>query len=98
MGEVEVIGGQIQQEHMTKEIFVNMPRVYDLMKGAMWLIMLQEGKKPTRWLKPTSKGTRITFKKFDSVEEFEQEVKEAKKFIEYIKSLEGINYDTKRTD
>lgn len=68
-------------------------RKYAESKVHMWLFLLNEGERPTKWLKQNSKGTRVNFVTINSQEEYEEGIAELRAYASEVN--EYYNLDLK---
>ena len=55
---VSLVSGQIIFKNMTNKLSEEEHAKY---KAQFWLLMLNDGQKPTKWLKPNARGTKVNF-------------------------------------
>lgn len=79
---VSVVGGQKHFPNMTNKYS---DRNYAMGKAQAWMNMLNDGMKPTRWLKPNAKGTKVNFDSIKTKEEYDEGLSELQEY------LNGIN-------
>lgn len=58
MGFAKLMSGQMVFKNLNNNLD---DREYAIVKTNMWFQMLNDGKKPTKWLKPNDKGTKVNF-------------------------------------
>lgn len=92
LGKISVLGGQINYRSLTNKL----PAVeYAKAKVHMWLYMLNEGKKPKKWLKANSKGTKVNFEIVNSQEEYNEGLNSLQEFINQVNEEFGLDYKLK---
>jgi hypothetical protein len=74
-------GGQMNFKKLTSNIE---PRAYAVGKAVVWAQLLSDGMRPTKWLKPSKRGTKVNFKMVRSEEELEKEVKRLRSYIDEV--------------
>lgn len=76
-----VTGGRCKSKSLTTEL---KPAVYAGIKVFIWHDMLKQGRVPTKWQKPTSRGTFIHFDYADSKEEIDKAVQALREYIDEV--------------
>ncbi|MFJ8262697.1 hypothetical protein ACIQ4I_12210 [Rummeliibacillus sp. NPDC094406] len=90
---IQLVSGQIVFEKMTNKID---SKEYAERKAWAWLGMVNDGKKPTRWLKPNCKGTKVNFDFIQSQEEYEKVLDQIEPFLKKINRAYGLDYNLRR--
>lgn len=93
MGEITVVGGQMNFPFLTNKLPAD---EYAKAKAHIWLLALNEGNKPKKWLKPNSKGTKINFETVQSQEEYDNGLEELGVFLKRINEEFGLDYSIKK--
>lgn len=57
------------------------PKEYAIAKVHLWLELLNHGKRPVRWTKPTRNGTNVTFNIIRTQLEYDNGLKELQDYI-----------------
>lgn len=89
--EVTLVGGQIKFPHLTPP----QNKEYDIEKLQMWVHMINDGKRPTKWLTPNKKGTKVNFDFISSVEARETALQEVKTYLEDLNTIHGLDMKLK---
>ena len=84
-----VKGGQLVAPKMTAQLMKEDASMYEECKVIFWFHMLKQGMKPVRWLKPTTKGTKVNFEIPQSQAEGDLAIKELEAYIEFVNSTHG---------
>lgn len=89
MAEVRVVGGKIVFRSMTLKLQKDKPGMYDMKKVFAWRQLLQDGMKPVKWLKPNKNGTGVKFTSFESIEDFQESMKQLEEFVAALTKQQG---------
>lgn len=90
---LQVVSGQMNYPSLTNKVI---GEEYAKTKVHMWLYMLNQGKKPTKWLKPNSKGTKVNFDFINSQEEYDLGLAELSAYISDINNAYGLDYELRK--
>lgn len=88
---VKLVGGQMEFPHLTAP----QNKEYDIEKVQLWVHMINDGKRPTRWLTPNKKGTKVNFDFISSIESREKALNELKAFLEDLNTIHGLDMKLK---
>lgn len=72
---VKVVGGQMQWPRLTNKLE---EKDYAIGKAICWHKMLSDLMLPTKWLKPTAKGTKVNFDQIHTQKEYDDAIAELK--------------------
>lgn len=90
---VSVAGGQMSFENLTAALD---QKKYAVSKAVIWLNMLNDNMKPTKWLKASKKGTKVNFDSIRSEEDYKSGLDELDSYLYEINKKFGtdlkINY------
>lgn len=75
---MRVVGGQMNFNKLHLRLD---QREYDIIKAHFWLLMLKDKMVPTKWLKPTKKGTKVNFNRPQNQKEWDDSYQELKDYI-----------------
>ena len=89
MSGISVLGGQLSFPKMTSKIE---DVEYAKFKTHMWLHMLNEGKKPKKWLKANTKGTKVNFEMIKSQEEYDSGISDLSSYCNAINEQFGLDF------
>lgn len=92
---LKVISGQIIYPTLSNKMN---EKEYAKAKVHMWLYMLNEGKKPTKWLKPNTKGTKVNFDFIHGQEDYEVGLQELILFTDQMNTLHSLDYKIKKSE
>lgn len=93
LGNVVIEGGRLNYPSLTNKI----PAVeYAKAKTHLWLHMLNNGKKPVKWLKPNSKGSKVDYQVINSSIEYERGLLDLQEYINQINSEFDLDFNLKR--
>lgn len=87
--QVSLVSGQKIFKNMTNKLS---EVEYAKIKAQFWLFMLNDGNKPTKWLKPTAKGTKVNFDYIKGQEEYDRGLLELEVYLHEINSRFGLDY------
>lgn len=90
---IQVVGGQMSYSTLKANVGA---RVYAIGKAHIWLNMINKRKRPKKWNKPNSKGTKVTFEVINSAEMLEQAFAELEEFIGEINQTFGTDLTLNR--
>ncbi|GGD05223.1 hypothetical protein [Pontibacillus salipaludis] len=88
-----VTGGKRKHDKMTKELFENNRTVYEGAKLKIWVYMLKQGEKPTKWYKPNKQGTKVAFEFMENQQEADKSVEELKNHITRLNEEIGTDFN-----
>lgn len=88
MDNVKVIGGQMHFTNLTQPE----GKQHDMLKARIWVNMINDGMKPTKWLKTGKSGTKVNFDNITSEEERNAALEEYKTFLERMNAEHGTEY------
>lgn len=86
---ITVLNGQMHYKGMATELC---ERDYAIHKANIWMHMLNEGKRPTRWLKANSKGTKVNFDFINKQEQYDVGVAELKLYLTEINNEYDLEF------
>lgn len=92
---INIVGGKMSYSALTNKLD---ERTYDIGKAHVWLSLIQEHKKPTRWNKATLKGTNITFKSLLSKEDIEIAFDEIEVYLKQVNRKHGTDLNLIRPE
>jgi hypothetical protein len=75
---IRVVGGTMLLDRLTS---VENEKTFNIAKAHCWFYMLQDKKVPTKWYKPTKKGTKIAFIYPKTQKEYDDSLADLKGFI-----------------
>jgi len=78
---ISVVSGQKHYRNMTNK---HGDRNYAVAKAQIWMSMLNDGMKPTRWLKANAKGTKVNFDAIKTSEEYDKGLSELQEYLNEI--------------
>ena len=84
-----LISGQKVFSNMTNKLS---DEEYAKIKAQFWLFMLNDGEKPTKWLKPNAKGTKVNFDYAKGQSEYERGLLELEVYLREINEKYGLDY------
>lgn len=84
---VTLVGGQMEFPHLTAP----QNKEYDIEKAQLWAHMINDGKRPTKWLTPNKKGTKVNFDFISSTEAREQAVGEFQEHLTDLNTIHGLD-------
>lgn len=90
-----LISGQLKFAKLTKDLS---DELYAKIKCRLWMDMLNEGERPTKWLKPTVQGTKVDFDYIKSGEEYDQGLNELRIYIKEINEKFHLDYKIKKAE
>lgn len=90
---VRLVSGQINYPSLTNKVT---GKNFAEAKIHLWMLMLNEGKKPTKWLKTNSKGTKVNFDYIHNQEEYESGLSELSDYISEVNNLYDLEYTIKK--
>lgn len=90
-----VYGGQQEFKYLTPTL---LEKDYAVLKIKCWLKMLNGNSKPTRWLKPNTKGTKVNFKTIKTKEEWNQCFEELMNHISEMNEKHGLDMKLERNE
>lgn len=90
---IEVVGGSMKHGALTSNLE---ERIYDIGKAHVWLGMIREYQRPTKWLKPNKKGTNINFSFINSQEDIDKAFDELEIYIREINRKHGTDITLER--
>lgn len=88
--DIKVLGGQIIYPNLNTGIEEN---EYAIAKSHMWLYMLNENRRPTRWFKATKNGTKVNFEMIRSQVDYDNGIDELQFFINNVNEKFGLKFD-----
>lgn len=92
---VTVVGGQIVYPSMNTKMS---EEKYAKTKAHMWLFMLNEGKKPKKWLKANRNGTKVNFDMIQTQEDYDEGLKELDVYLQEINKDFGLDYKIRKEE
>lgn len=88
---VKLVGGQMEFPHLTAP----QNKDYDIAKAQMWVQMINGGKRPTKWLTPNKKGTKVNFDFINSNEARKLALTEFESHLEDLNTIHGLDMKLK---
>lgn len=92
---VQLVSGKMEFSNMKKSV---PEKKYAVIKVNVWIQMLNDGKKPTKWLKPSSKGTGVHFDFIKKQEDYDNGIKELQLYIEKVNEQFDLDFSLKHKD
>lgn len=89
---VELVSGKMEFSNMKKNLN---DKHYAVIKSYFWLQMLNDGKKPTKWLKPTTKGTGVHFNFIKNQEEYDAGINQLEAYIKDVNEQFNLDLNLK---
>ncbi|WP_339161771.1 hypothetical protein [Siminovitchia sp. FSL W7-1587] len=89
-----VIGGQINYPSLTNKL---PSEEYAKAKVHIWLMMLNDGQNPVRWLKPNGKGTKVNFETLKDQSDYDEKLLLLQEYINQVNEDYGLDFKLKRT-
>jgi len=89
-----VTGGQMSFAKLTSEVN---EKDYAVRKAVLWIQMLNDNMRPTKWLKATKKGTKVNFETIRSQEDYDKGLDELDTFLYDINKKYGTDFKLKPT-
>lgn len=86
---VEVLGGQREFKMLTNAFSEEKIAV---LKAMIWNRMLNDGERPTKWLKTTAKGTKVNFEMVKTEEDYAAGIKDLEVYLQEINTKYGFDY------
>jgi hypothetical protein len=80
----QVIGGEATSTVLTSNMQKESPELYAVAKAYLWLELIKQGRRVTKWNKATKKGTRYKFTFIKSQQEAEQALEELNQYLDEI--------------
>lgn len=84
-----LVSGQKIFKNMTNKLS---EEEYAKYKAQFWLFMLNDGHKPTKWLKPNAKGTKVNFDYIKGQSEYDRGLLELEVYLHEINEEFGLEY------
>ncbi|MEK5038998.1 hypothetical protein [Sporosarcina sp. FSL K6-3457] len=91
----QVMSGQMVYKNLTAKFS---DREYAIMKVNLWMHMLNDRMKPTKWLKPNKNGTKVNFDYIHSQEEYDQGLGELDVYLQEINRQFGFDFSINRDE
>ncbi len=91
--EVGLVSGQKVFNNMTSKLD---GKEYAIIKANFWLHMLNDGQRPTRWLKETTKGTKVNFDFIKTQEEYNAGLLELEAYLVIINKEHKLDFKLNR--
>lgn len=95
LGNLNVVGGKMEYSKLNLDLVKKDQAEYETGKIIVWINMLNEGKKPKRWNKPTKKGTGVHFTMLADQNEYEVAIDELQGHINVINDDHGLEIKLK---
>ena len=93
VGKISIVSGQMNYPSMTSK----MSEIeYAQAKAHVWMHMLNEGQNPKKWLKATSKGTKVNFDYVASQEGYEKGLVDLECYLSEINIRFGLDYKLRK--
>lgn len=90
MGFAKLMSGQMVFKNLNNNLD---DREYAIVKTNMWFQMLNDGKKPTKWLKPNDKGTKVNFDFINNSQElYDAGVSELQNYINIVNKEFNLDF------
>lgn len=86
---ISVISGQMSFKHLTVKIT---NQEYAKIKINVWMHMLNDRMKPTKWLKPNKNGTKVNFDHIKNQDEYNQGLVELDVYLQEINKDFGFDF------
>lgn len=83
-----ITGGQFIFKNLTS---LKSDKEYAETKAHMWMHMLNDGDRPTKWYKAYKNGTKVNFLTINSQEEYDQGIEELSVFTEEVNKEYGLD-------
>lgn len=93
MGVVQVVNGQMVYEKLSTKLE---PIEFAKLKAHIWLHLLNEGMKPTKWLKPTSKGSKVNWDSIKSQDGYDAGLDELQLYLNDINKEFNLDFNLKK--
>lgn len=93
MGQIKLVNGQMNFPNMKAPV----SKQYAIMKAQTWMYMLNDGQRPTKWLRATKKGTKVNFDYMDSPDQYESGLKELGIYLDEVNKEYGTDLSLKRS-
>ncbi|MEK5070523.1 hypothetical protein [Sporosarcina sp. FSL K6-1508] len=90
---IDLISGQKVFKNMTNKLS---EEEYAKTKAQFWLFMLNDGNKPTKWLKPNASGTKVNFDYMKGQSEYDRGLLELEVYLHEINERFGLDYKFSR--
>lgn len=90
---IQLVSGQIVYPNMNTKLN---EEEYAKAKAHMWLYMLNEGKRPKKWLKGTKSGTKVNFDFVQSQSDYDQGLDELDIYLQEINKGFDLEFDLRR--
>ncbi|AIQ19557.1 hypothetical protein H70357_24725 [Paenibacillus sp. FSL H7-0357] len=90
VSEIKVVGGQIEFKYLTNKVA---EKDYEVRKAIIWHKMLGDGMLPTRWLKPTAKGTKVNFDQIQDQEGYDKAIVDLKHHLNAVNEKYGTDLE-----
>lgn len=88
---VKLVGGQMEFPRLIPP----QNKEYDIQKAQLWVHMINDGKRPTKWLTPNKKGTKVNFDFISSLEDRDAALQEVKAYLEDLNTIHGLDMKLK---
>ncbi|MCC3381942.1 hypothetical protein ACFQ5D_18095 [Paenibacillus farraposensis] len=90
---LSIIGGQLQYPRLKSSLD---QKEYDIGKAFIWMDMLKSRHRPTKWLKPNRRGTKVDFEFIATNEGLQVAQDEFEVFLEQINRKHGTDFELTR--
>ena len=80
----QVIGGKMSFPKLTMKLYKDDPAQYSLRKANVWMNMLNELKRPSKFLKPTRRGTRVEYDYIREQKDYDSGLKMLTEYVDEI--------------
>lgn len=84
---VKLVSGQMELPHLKTP----QDKDYEILRAQLWVHMINDGKRPTKWLNPSKKGTKVNFDFIGSKEAREQALNEFESYLKDVNALHGLD-------
>lgn len=85
--EITLLNGQMNFPHLKAPL----GKEYEILRAQLWVHMINDGKRPTKWLKSSKKGTKVNFEFMNTEDSKEQAFEEVKSYIADVNAIYGLN-------
>ena len=90
---ISLVSGQKVFKNMTNKLS---EEEYAKTKAQFWMFMLNDGERPTKWLKPNTKGTKVNLDYIQGQEKYDRGLLELEVYLHEINTQYGLDYKINR--
>ncbi len=90
---LQAVSGQRHFRKMTNKLN---ERQLEIVKVNNWMVMLNNSEKPMKWLKTTSRGTKVNFDFIKSEEEYEKGLDELQEYLNVVNDRFSLGFSISR--